>query len=94
MIPVKHFVDVRVQFDTSGNMKPLSVLWPDGREFEIDRVLKVQNSVSDSGGTGRKYTVKIHGQQRELFYAQDYKRDGILCWYVVSTKYFRKPDYS
>lgn len=92
MIPHKHFVDVRAQFDTSGNITPLCILWPDGREFEIDRVLDVQNCASESGGAGRKYTVKIHGKQRNLFYVNDFNHDGNLCWYIESTKYFRKPD--
>ena len=42
----KVYVSVKVDFDANGRMFPRSLLWEDGHEYEIDRVLDVRvNSV-------------------------------------------------
>ena len=35
----KIYVDVTVRFSAEGKMKPLSVGWSDGREYEVTRLL-------------------------------------------------------
>ena len=83
-------MDVQVRFDTHGGMKPLAIIWSDGREFEIDRVLSVDNASSEAGGAGRRYTVKIQGKTRYLYYANDYGNEVRLCWFVECGKYYKK----
>lgn len=36
------FIKVMVDFDFHGKVTPVKVVWPDGREFQIDRVLDVR----------------------------------------------------
>lgn len=65
---MKQFVSVEAKFDTDGNLLPLSIIWDDGRKFEIDRVTDVRYSASlKSGGTGLRYTCRIGNHLRYLY---------------------------
>lgn len=65
---MKQFVSVEAKFDTDGNLLPLSIIWDDGRKFEIDRVTDVRYSASlKSGGAGLRYTCRIGNHLRYLF---------------------------
>lgn len=65
----KVYVEVMVRFDREGNMTPLSVLWEDGRTFEVDRVLDVRRAASlKAGGIGLRFTCRIAGRETFLFY--------------------------
>lgn len=65
---MKQFVSVEVKFDTDGNLLPLSVIWDDGRKFEIDRVTDVRYAASlKSGGRGLRYTCRIGNHLRYLY---------------------------
>ncbi len=67
----KVFVEVTARFDTEGQITPLSLLWEDGTAYEIDRVLDVRRAASlKAGGMGIRYTVKINGKQRYLYYEE------------------------
>lgn len=67
---VKKFVEVVVKFDEDG-MAPLSIHWPDGRVFYINQVLDVRPAASiKAGGFGIKYTCKINGKEKLLFYEE------------------------
>ncbi|PKM87495.1 MAG: hypothetical protein CVU43_22140 [Chloroflexi bacterium HGW-Chloroflexi-5] len=67
---LKKFVSVVAKFDEDG-ITPLRVIWPDGRSFEIDRVIDVRPGASiPAGGLGIKYTCKIAGRERLLFYEE------------------------
>lgn len=73
---IKNFVDVVAKFNTSGMLMPISVIWKDGRTFEIDKVLEVtQRASMKSGGSGTRYLCKIFGKRKYLFF-EDNK------WYV------------
>jgi len=64
----KVIVSVNVQFDTEGNLTPLSFVWEDGRRYEIDRVLDVRRAASlKAGGMGIRYTCRVRGRQTYLF---------------------------
>ncbi|WP_303870470.1 hypothetical protein [Acetobacterium wieringae] len=66
----KKFVEVVVRFDGNGII-PLEIHWPDGRVFEIDRVLDVRQAASVAvGGIGIRYKCKIGGKERLLFYEE------------------------
>ncbi|HWR43250.1 hypothetical protein [Sporomusa sp.] len=64
----KLFVRITAEHDTSGIIKPLSLLWEDGRVFTVDRVLDVRQAASlKAGGLGLRYTCRIAGKEVYLF---------------------------
>lgn len=63
----KVYVDVLAKYQASGFVKPLWIVWPDGRKFEIDRILDVRKAASDVGGQGYRFTCRICNQEKFLF---------------------------
>ena len=64
-------VTVIAKMKSSGVIEPLSLLWEDGREFLIDRLLDSRPMASTrGGGMGIRYTVRIKGKERYLFLDQ------------------------
>ena len=50
-------------------MTPLSILWEDGLQYEIDRVVDVRRAASlKAGGQGMRYPIRINGRQTYLYY--------------------------
>lgn len=65
----KLYVGVEAYFDPEGGKWPRAILWPDGRRYEIDRVLDVRPAASlKAGGAGTRYTCRIRGRSTYLFY--------------------------
>ena len=61
-------VSVILKQDIDGRKTPLSIIWKDGRTFDIDRVLDVRRAASlKSGGAGERYTCRIKNKQIYLF---------------------------
>ena len=51
-----------------GKIIPLTILWENGKTFNIDKVLDVRKKASTKGGgKGLRYTCKILGQERFLW---------------------------
>lgn len=74
----KIVVEVVARFDTAGGLTPLWMVWEDGRKFEIDRVLDVRRAASlKAGGVGIRYTVRILGKERYLWF-----EDMSNTWFV------------
>jgi hypothetical protein len=48
-------VKVMVEVDIDGNMTPVRITWPDGRQFIVDRLLDVRPTPAKSGGAGIRY---------------------------------------
>ena len=72
----KVFVVVIARFDAEGNITPLTVIWEDGRVFEIDKVLDIRRAASlKAGGIGVRYTCRIRGRETFLWYEEP-------RWYV------------
>ncbi|MBQ9858865.1 MAG: hypothetical protein IJO77_07695 [Oscillospiraceae bacterium] len=64
----KVYVGVNAMFEPDGRLLPLSILWEDGRIFEIDRILDVRRAASlKAGGSGIRYTVRIGSHETFLF---------------------------
>ncbi len=61
------FVKVLAEYDLSGQITPLRITWPDGREFEIDRLLSVGPGVSKAGGSGDCYLCRIQHKEVPLY---------------------------
>ena len=79
------YIGLRVSFGADGEMTPVAINWDDGRVFEIDKVLDVRRAASDAGSMGMRYTVKIMGQVRRLFFEDAYSDTGRARWFVEST---------
>lgn len=70
-MPHRQYIKVTVQFDTDGNMTPLSIRWTDDRVYEIDRIIKIgKTDASKVGTSGTCYTCIIAGKRTELYYDQ------------------------
>ena len=68
----KVFVEVIARFDIDGKMSPVSLIWEDGREFGIDRVLDVRRAASlKVGGQGTRYTCIVGGKEVYMFFEVD-----------------------
>lgn len=67
---VKKFVEVVAKFDEDG-ITPLSIRWPDGRVFDVERIIDVRPAASIAvDGLGIRYKCKIGGKERLLFYEE------------------------
>lgn len=65
----KTFVEVFARHDREGNVRPEAIVWEDGRLFEVDSILDVRPAASlKAGGRGIRYTCRILGHRRYLFY--------------------------
>ena len=64
----KVYVGVKVQVDSEGNAKLVSIIWENGEEYLIDRVkYKIPAASLKVGGRGIRYTVIIKGAERHLY---------------------------
>ena len=67
----KTYVEVDVKFDTDGNILPLKIIWEDGKEFLIDKVLDKKAAASmKAGGNGMRYTIRTNGKTTYLWYEE------------------------
>jgi len=82
--PKRIYVGVSVDYDADGTMIPAVLKWEDGTRFEIDRVLDVRRAASDAGSMGMRYTVRILGHERRLFFEDTYSETGRPRWFVES----------
>ena len=64
---MKKYIDV-VCLMSRGKVLPKSVIWEDGRVFNVDKLVEVKKCASTkAGGVGVRYEVKILGKQKFLF---------------------------
>lgn len=65
-------VEVVVRFSEKGGMRPLYIVWQDGRKFEIDRVKYCERaSAHVSAILPLRYTCIICGKEKQLFYERE-----------------------
>ena len=68
-LPVKVYIKVNSDFDSTGFMQPRSITWSDGRTFPIESVRDFRPASSiQNDRHGDCYTVLIHGEERHLFF--------------------------
>ena len=68
MNQLKVYVKVLAEFYEDGRILPLSVIWEDGRKFDIDKTTDIRRAqATKAGGTAIRYTVLINGRQTYLF---------------------------
>ena len=83
--PVRVYVKVTSDFDSTGAMTPKSITWKDGRTFKIDSVRDYRPaSTLGPGRTGDCYTVMIHGEEKDLFFQKIEERydSRVGRWWV------------
>ena len=83
--PPKVYVAVKADFREDGVMLPREITWEDGRKYEIDRVIDIQQAAAmKAGGQGDRYTVMIRGRQSYLFFERSTAVAGnnIGRWFV------------
>lgn len=65
----KRYVTVISVSDANGVVTPREIIWDDGRRFAVDRVLDCRQAASlRAGGCGLRYTVRVGGEARYLYY--------------------------
>ena len=65
---IKAYVAVGAVFSAEGHVTPKYIIWEDGRQFEIDRILDVRPAASlKAGGAGIRYTIRIGSTETFLF---------------------------
>ena len=62
------YIKVLVDFDFYGKVTPVKIIWPDGREFEIDRILDVRHAPAKSGGSGMRYLCRIQHREVPIYF--------------------------
>jgi len=75
---------MHLKCSSDGTLMPTAIKWEDGHTYEIDRVTDVRRAASAAGSMGVRYTVKIMGQERLLFYEDTYSDTGQPRWFVES----------
>ena len=61
-------IEVVAKHDKAGNTRPLSLIWEDGRNFPVDRVVDIRQAASLKAGLqGIRYTCRIAGKEVYLF---------------------------
>ncbi len=72
----KLLLNILVQHTPEGKALPLKILWPDGREFEIDRIINTRKAAAmKCGGVGMRYLCRICGKEVPIF-----EEDGV--WFI------------
>lgn len=67
----KIYVCVKAVFYADGSLQPVTLVWEDGREYTVDKVLDIRRAASlKAGGTGIRYTCRIAGKETYLFFEE------------------------
>ena len=67
------YITVIAKMANTGVVSPISIIWEDGREFIIDKIIEQRPKASTKGGgKGTRYTVRIKDQEKYLFLNEYY----------------------
>jgi hypothetical protein len=81
----KVYVEVIAAFANDGRILPISLTWEDGREFIIDQVVDIRQAAAmKAGGQGDRYTVRVQGRDKYLFFERNASIWGNIIgrWFV------------
>jgi hypothetical protein len=79
------YVEVTASFDADGQLLPKLIVWEDGTEYNIDRVLDIRPAFSaKSGGQGDRYMVRLGNHYSYLFFERsaEIKGNRLGRWFV------------
>ena len=70
--PYKAYVEVIADFSADGQLKPLSLIWEDGRKYDVDCIIRADRRANlKARGAGIRYVCRIQGQPVELSYKEN-----------------------
>ena len=75
----EHRLDIGllVEFGIDNSVTPRTIIWEDGRRFEIDRILDMQKCAAlKAGGAGVRYICRVRGKEIALFF------DESIGWFI------------
>ena len=73
----KQYIRVAAEFTKEGAVNPILIWWGD-KSYTVDRILDRRRAASlKAGGIGWRYTCRILGQERYLFYDDEEQQ-----WFV------------
>ena len=76
----KVYVEVLADFDTEGNVRPVSFVWEDGNTYEVDRILDKRPAASQkAGGAGIRYYIRVRGKETYMFMEESH---GVTKWFM------------
>lgn len=68
----KKYVPVVVRFEADGKLCPQIIEFDEAHKYPIDRILDVRRAACESvGGVGDRYTVRVQGQERYLWFERN-----------------------
>lgn len=68
----KRYVPVIVRFEADGELRPQIIEFDEGHKYPIDRILDVRRAACQTvGGVGDRYTVRVAGKERYLWFERD-----------------------
>lgn len=74
----KVYVEVVAKFLRDGGLRPLEIVWADGKRYSVERVKFIERKPSKVGSLiSRRYTVTICGLERYIYFETDNER-----WFV------------
>lgn len=74
----KVYIETIVRFAADGGMRPLRIVWEDGRKYKIDRVKFTERAPAHvSSVLPLRYTCMISGRERYLYFEEAERR-----WFV------------
>ena len=83
--PDRTYLTVLAKIDQTGLMEPAEIIWPDGRNFHIDKV-ECWRKARDHEPETTYYAIRIKDQRRILYFTQSPKCSIVNMgrWYVES----------
>lgn len=67
------YIEVNAKMTADGKVLPLTIIWENGKTFEVDKILDIRPLASTKGGgVGTRYICKIKGKEKTLFLS-DYR---------------------
>ena len=81
---IKKYVEVVAAFCENG-LYPMELIWEDGTRYHIDCAYDMRPGYSmRAGGQGDRYTIRIHGRERYLFFehSTDRRDPNLGRWFV------------
>lgn len=81
------YFKVSAIFTSDGNIIPQSIIWQDGRRYEIARAVSRGLQGTHTGDRELAYDCKIGVQWRRIYLEAHYNQRVLLCkWFVESDK--------
>ena len=73
----KKYIELIVRIDREGRQTPVAVVWEDGRQFPVRKVLDRRSVITAAGGAAVCYTCLFGRKRKELYREKD-------RWYILT----------